>query len=109
MTTVKRLVNYTKEFYLLLFASSNPHLIILKEQRHKWLMRIVDSLGEMEKKKKMKKLVMLTAGLALLRVRGKSLVPAPPPSIMEATVFGSAGVIPRLCSCNACPLRSISH
>lgn len=33
---------------------------------------------------------LLTAGLALLRVRGKSLVPAPPPNMIAATVLGSA-------------------
>lgn len=32
----------------------------------------------------------LTAGLALLFVRGKRRVPAPPPKIIEATVPGSA-------------------
>ena len=32
----------------------------------------------------------LTAGLALDLVRGKSRVPAPPPNMIEATVFGSA-------------------
>lgn len=38
----------------------------------------------------------LTAGLALLLVRGKSLVPAPPPKIIEATVFGSASGFSRI-------------
>lgn len=31
-----------------------------------------------------------TAGLALLLVRGKRRVPAPPPKMIEATLFGSA-------------------
>lgn len=46
-----------------------------------------------------------TAGLALIRVRGKSLVPAPPPSISEATDLGSASELRKLGSSSVCTER----
>jgi len=39
---------------------------------------------------RIKKGYIFTAGLALLLVRGKRRVPAPPPKMIEATLFGSA-------------------
>lgn len=63
----KRLYNFMKE---------------IKERTQKKKMKVtVNALSLMK--------VGLTAGLARLLVRGKSLVPAPPPSIIATVVLGS--------------------
>jgi hypothetical protein len=53
------------------------------------LVLIIINIETLYRKNK-KKWIFFTAGLALLLVRGKRRVPAPPPKMIEATLFGSA-------------------
>lgn len=61
------------------------------------------NLGSKRKKMRAKMeciyVIRLTAGLARRFVRGKSLVPAPPPSMIAATVLGSRFSMSKSLSC----------